>query len=153
MGEIVRDGATGQAIVATTGTPVDTILEALQSGDSRDDVLRAHPGLTLDDIVAAVRFARVAVQHGVRYPTGDEIPRMGGFTARERAVAFDLPRAGREAAPTVHSALRSAERKRQRLSYDVDLIESICDGLRQIEAGEGIPHEQVVAHLRARFPG
>jgi len=155
MGEIVRDGATGQAIVATTGTPVDTILEALQSGDSRDDVLRAHPGLTLDDIVAAVRFARVAVQHGVRYPSGDELPRMGGMIARESAVAFYSPQAGREGAPRadVHSALRSAERKRQRLAYDVDLIESICDGLRQIEAGAGIPHEQVAAHLRARFPG
>ena len=79
-GEIVRDGATGQAIVAATGTPVDTILEALQSGDTRDDVLRAHPGLTPDDIVAAVRFARVAVQRGGQR-TPDQMPRTGGMTS------------------------------------------------------------------------
>lgn len=145
IGEIVHDGATGQAIVATTGTPVDTILEALQSGDTRDDVLRAHPGLTPDDIVAAVRFARVAVQRGVRYPTADEAPRTRGM-ARETAAPF---------APevTVRSALQSAQRQRQRLAFDVDLIESICDGLRQLQAGEGIPHDDVAAHLRARFPG
>jgi uncharacterized protein (DUF433 family) len=145
-GEIVHDGATGQAIVASTGTPVDTILEALQAGDSHDDVLRAHPGLTADDIVAAVRFARGAVQRGVRYPTGDELPRPSGWVVRETAAPY-------RADVTVAGTLRSMERKRERLEYDTDLIDSICDGLRQIEAGEGIPQEQVVTYMHARFPG
>jgi uncharacterized protein (DUF433 family) len=152
-GEIVHDGATGQAIVASTGTPVDTILEALQAGDSHDDVLRAHPGLTADDIVAAVRFARGAVQRGVRYPTGDEEPRTGGWVARETAAPYGSP-VSRPGLPTyvdVHSALRSAERERERLAYRFDVIESIRDGLAQVAAGDVIPHEEVVARLRARF--
>lgn len=60
-GNIVRDGATGQAIVSTTGTPVEEILEALASGQAHQDVLNAHPGLTGDDVAAALRFARIAV--------------------------------------------------------------------------------------------
>ncbi len=91
-GDIVFDGATGQAIVASTGTPVDTILEALQSGDSHGDVLRAHPGLAVEDIVAAVRFARRAVQRGVRYPTGDEMPRTAQSVVREPAAAYGAAR-------------------------------------------------------------
>jgi uncharacterized protein (DUF433 family)/predicted transcriptional regulator len=149
-GEIVHDGATGQAIVASTGTPVDTILEALQAGDSHDDVLRAHPGLTADDIIAAVRFARGAVQRGVRYPTGDEEPRTHGWMARETAA----PYGSSVSRPyvDVHSALKSAERERERLAYRLDVIESIRDGLAQVAAGDVIPHEEVVARLRARFP-
>lgn len=145
-GEILHDGATGQAIVASTGTPVDTILEALQAGDSHADVLRAHPGLTADDIVAAVRFARGAVQRGVRYLTADEMPRSLGSVAREVAAPY-------QANVTVAGTLRSVERKRERLANDIDLIDSICDGLRQLEAGQGIPQEQAAAYLRARFPG
>jgi uncharacterized protein (DUF433 family) len=146
QGEIVHDGATGQAIVAATGTPVDTILEALQSGDSRDDVLRAHPGLTLEDIAAAVQFARVAVRRGVRYPTADELPRTGGMVVREAAAPYN-------AGASPRAALRSARRHRARLAYEVDLIDGICEGLRQIQGGQGIPLEEVAAHLRARFPG
>lgn len=145
-GEVVHDGVTGQAIVASTGTPVDTILEALQSGGTRDDVLRAHPGLTGDDITAAVQFARVAVQRGVRYPVGDEMPRAGGFAVHETAAPYN-------AAVTAGAALRIAQRKRRQLAYDVGLIDSICEGLRQLEAGKGIPQDEVAAHLRARFPG
>ena len=145
-GEIVHDGPTGQAIVASTGTPVDTILEALQSGDSHDDVLRAHPGLTADDIVAAVRFARGAVQRGVRYPTADEMAGSRGPAARETAAPYRTD-------VTVAGTLRSIERKRERLAHDTDLIESIYDGLRQLEAGQGIPHDEAAAYLRERFPG
>lgn len=144
-GEILHDGPTGQAIVASTGTPVDTILEALQAGDSHADVLRSHPGLTADDIVAAVRFARGAVQRGVRYPTADEMPRSRGSVAREIAVPY-------QADVTVEGTLRGVERKRERLAYDLDLMDSICDGLRQAAVGDVIPHEEVVARLRARFP-
>ncbi|WP_420129198.1 DUF433 domain-containing protein [Longimicrobium sp.] len=145
-GEILHDGATGQAIVASTGTPVDTILEALQAGDSHADLLRAHPGLSASDIVAAVRFARGAVQRGVRYPTADEMPRRSGSLVRETAAPY-------QAEVTIAGTLRSVERKRERLAYDLDLIDSISDGLRQIEAGHGIPHDQAAAYLREQFPG
>jgi uncharacterized protein (DUF433 family) len=150
-GEIVRDGGTGQAIVAATGTPVDHILEALESGDSRDDVLRAHPGLTLDDLVAAVRFARAAVERGVQY----SMPRPQPLVAREHAVAYG-PSASLSSLRSyadVHTALRSAERERKRLAYRLDLVESVHDGLGQAAAGDVIPHDEVFAHLGARFPG
>ena len=155
MGDIVHDGATGQALIASTLTPVDTILEALQSGDSHEDVLRAHPGLTVDDIVTAVRFARGAVQRGARYPTAEEMPRTDGWMAREVAAPYGSLLSGPEP-PTyadVHSALRSAERERQRLAYRLDVMESIRDGLAQAAVGDVVPHKEVVARLRARFPG
>lgn len=154
MGDILHDGATGQAIVGSTGTPVDTILEALQSGDTRDEVLRAHPGLTVEDIVAAVQFARIAVQRGVRYPTADEMPRSGSV-AREMPAVYGVPSPPwtLHAYADVHSALTSAERERDRLAYRLDLMESIRDGLAQAAVGDVIPHAEVVERLRARFPG
>ncbi|HEY0018108.1 MAG TPA: DUF433 domain-containing protein [Longimicrobium sp.] len=149
-GDIVRDGATGQAIVAATGTPVDTILEALQAGDTRDDVLRAHPGLLPEDIEAALRFARVAVQRGgARTP---QMPRNGVMTAREPAPAYAPPRASAAPPlPDVHGALQSAERERDRSAYRLDLIDSIRDGLAQGAAGDVVPHDELFARLRARF--
>ncbi|HEX6373386.1 MAG TPA: DUF433 domain-containing protein [Longimicrobium sp.] len=137
-GDIVHDGATGQAIVASTGTPVDTILEALQAGDSHDDVLRAHPGLTADDIVAAVRFARGAVQRGVRYSTGDEMPRTGGFSVHE-AAAY-----GR-------SSVDAAEH--EELLYRLDIVEGINAGLLDVAAGRTIAHNDAVAFLREHIAG
>lgn len=150
-GDIVRDGATGQAIVAATGTPVDTILEALQAGDTRDDVLRAHPGLLPEDIEAALRFARVAVQRGgMRTPR--QMPDNGVMTAREPAPAYARPRASAAPPlPDVHGALQSAERERARSAYRLDLIDSIRDGLAQGAAGDVIPHDELFARLRARF--
>lgn len=152
--EIVRDGATGQAIVAATGTPVDTILEALQSGDSHDDILRAHPGLTPQDIVAALLFARGAVQRGVRYPTAGEAARGASTMVREPVAAYGPSRYS--ASPTyadVQGALESAGRERERLAYKLDLIESIHDGLAQAAAGDVVPHEELFARLHGRFPG
>lgn len=146
MGDIVHDGATGQALIASTLTPVDTILEALQSGDSHEDVLRGHPGLTVDDIATAVRFARLAVQRGVRYSAADELPRSSGSVGRERAAAYGT-------AVTVAGTLRSLDRKRSRLAYNLDLTDSISDGLRQLEAAQGMADEQAAAYLRERFPG
>ena len=110
MGDIVHDGATGQALIASTLTPVDTILEALQAGDSHEDVLRAHPGLTADDIATAVRFARLAVQRGARSPASDEMPRSSGPVARETAAPCGID-------VTVAGTQRSLERKRARLAY------------------------------------
>jgi uncharacterized protein (DUF433 family) len=150
-GDIVRDGATGQAIVAATGTPVDTILEALQAGDTRDDVLRAHPGLLPEDIEAALRFARVAVQRGGMRTPG-QMPGNGVMTAREPAPAYAPTRAAAAPRlPDVHGALKSAERESARSAYRLDLIDSIRDGLAQGAAGDVVPHDELFARLRARF--
>lgn len=116
-GSIVRDGATGQAIVAATGTPVDSILEALESGDSRGDVLRAHPGLTVDDLVAAVRFARSAVQRQGRDVSSEKM-------CEPLRTYADL-----------ESAMLSARRERQRLACRLELIERLGDGLAQAASG------------------
>ena len=121
-GEIVRDGAAGQAIVAATGTPVDTILEALESGDSREEVLKAHPGLAMEDLVAAVRFARAAVE-------------------RHSQLAPQLLHTYAD----VDTALRGAERERKRLAYRLDLMESVRDGLAPGASGEAVPHAGVSA--------
>jgi uncharacterized protein (DUF433 family) len=142
-GEILHDGATGQAIVASTGTPVDTILEALQAGDSHADLLRAHPGLTADDIVAAVRFARGAVQRGVRYPTADEMPRRRGSVARETAAPYGVPRSD--------AAIDAATY--EDLLYRLDIVESINAGLLDVAAGRTVAHDDAVAFLREHIPG
>jgi uncharacterized protein (DUF433 family) len=145
-GDIVRDGATGQAIVAATGTPVDSILEALESGDSREDVLRAHPGLAMEDLVAAVRFARAAVERGVQY----QVPRSQPLVVREHGVAYE-PSVSLSQLRTyadVHTALRSAEQERKRLAYRLVLIESVRDGLAQGASGEVVPHDEVFAAVR-----
>jgi uncharacterized protein (DUF433 family) len=145
MGDIVHDGATGQALIASTLTPVDTILEALQSGDSHEDVLRAHPGLTVADIATAVRFARLAVQQGVRYPTADELPRSRGPVARETAAAYEVPR--QLSAPAIDAA------EYEDLLYRLDIVESINAGLLDVMADRTIPHEDAVAFLRQQIPG
>jgi hypothetical protein len=54
---------------------------------------------------------------------------------------------------TPEDALRSAEATRERLLYELDLIESVRDGLQDVIDGNTIPHEEVKAYMRARFPG
>ena len=50
-------------------------------------------------------------------------------------------------------ALRSARSNCARLRYELDLAESMEAGLEDAVAGRVIPHEEVIAKLRARFPG
>lgn len=145
MGDIVHDGATGQALIASTLTPVDTILEALQSGDSHEDVLRAHPGLTVDDIATAVRFARIAVQRGARYPTADELPRSRDSVARETAAMYGVSR------PLSTPGIDAEEY--EELLYRLDIVESINAGLLDVMADRTIPHDDAVAFLRQNIPG
>ena len=153
---IVRDGETGRAIVSSTGTPVDDILDAIESTGTVQGALRLHPGLTSEAVAAALRFARVAVRREVKY-TPD--PGFGASQVREVALrehstshqggeAVNLdPEAG------VLSSLRAADRRRDQLRYELDLIESIRGGLQDVLDGNVIAHEEVVARLRARFPG
>ncbi|HLM67185.1 MAG TPA: DUF433 domain-containing protein [Longimicrobium sp.] len=167
---IVRDGETGRALVASTGTPVDEILEALEAGGGFQSALARHPDLTAEAVAAALRFARTAVTREVQY-----LPKPGrGFTGvRERAVS---PFNGGASAGTVTSdgqasagfwqeepdlvadvslaaELRSAEARREQLLYDLDLIEGIIEGLEDVAAGRVIPHEEAMAFLRSRITG
>jgi hypothetical protein len=65
---------------------------------------------------------------------------------------YDAARAA-EIFGTPDDALRSAEAARERLLYELDLIESIRDGLQDVIDGNTIPHEEAVAWLRANIPG
>ena len=141
---IVRDGDTGRAIVASTGTPVDEILDSIAAGGEFGGVLRRHPELTPAAVAAALRFARVAVGREVQYlPT----PPSPGFTGvRERAaVAFN----GGGEGGTV--TLESGEY--DDLLYRLDLFEGIFEAERDLDEGNGVPHEAVFAQFRSKFGG
>lgn len=143
---IVRDGETGRALVASTGTPVDDILQAIDDGAQFEAVLARHPELTPEAIHAALRFARNAVGREHRYVPD---PTFGQFTLRERPLqAFNE----RAESTSLEAAMRSAAAQRERLRYELDLIDSIHAGLEDVAAGRLIPHEEVMARLRARFP-
>jgi uncharacterized protein (DUF433 family) len=47
----------GSPIIVGTRITVGTILEFLGAGDSIEDVLRAFPTLTRDDVLAALRYS------------------------------------------------------------------------------------------------
>ena len=143
---IVRDGETGRALVASTGTPVDEILQAIEDGAQFEAVLARHPELTPEAIRAALRFARNSVDRGRR---SEPDPTFGQSMLRERPLqAFNA----RPESTSLEEALSSAEAQRERLRYELDLIDSIHAGLEDVAAGRLIPHEEVMARLRARFP-
>lgn len=155
---VVREGETGRAIISSTGTPVDEILNAIRSGGSVESAQSIHPALTREAVEAALRFAEIAVQREPRYTPN---PNAGVFTLRERALRPYGASAGGSAtvepvdhgvADEVRTAVQQARRDRERLLYELDLIDSIGEGLEQIANGEGIPHEEVFARLEARYP-
>ena len=47
----------GKPVIEGTRVPVSTIRGALAGGDSMETVLEDYPGITRDDIAAALRFA------------------------------------------------------------------------------------------------
>lgn len=60
----------GKPVVAGTRISVELILEKLGSGESIDQVLESHPGLTREAVLAAPRFAAEALRADVVYPLG-----------------------------------------------------------------------------------
>jgi uncharacterized protein (DUF433 family) len=58
----------GKPVVAGTRITVDLILEKLGSGESVEAVLEAHPRLTRDGVLAALRFAAQTLRAEVVYP-------------------------------------------------------------------------------------
>jgi uncharacterized protein (DUF433 family) len=59
----------GKPVVEGTRVTVEAILEDLGSGDAIDDVLAAHPRLTREGVLAAMRFGAQALRADVAYPT------------------------------------------------------------------------------------
>jgi uncharacterized protein (DUF433 family) len=60
----------GKPVVSGTRIPIDLILEKLGTGESIEAVLEAHPRLTRDGVLAALRFAAQALRADVVYPIG-----------------------------------------------------------------------------------
>ena len=58
----------GKPVVAGTRITVDLILEKLGSGESVEALLEAHPRLTREGVLAALRFAAQALRAEVVYP-------------------------------------------------------------------------------------
>ena len=69
-GRIVSDPKVmmGKPVVAGTRVTVELILEKLAAGETVEDLLRAHPRLTQEDIRAALAFAAEALRADVVYP-------------------------------------------------------------------------------------
>jgi uncharacterized protein (DUF433 family) len=125
MGEglVVRDGETGDAVIAATRLPVERILEGLARGGSLEALLALHPGLTPEHVTAALRFAAEAVRG---------VPPAAGADGR-RTVVVD--------------AKEYAE-----LRYQVGYLKGICQGLVEA-AGRVLPAEVTVAGLLPRTQG
>lgn len=59
----------GKPVVAGTRITVELILEKLAAGETVDDILDAHPQLSLEGIQAALKFASEALRADIIYPT------------------------------------------------------------------------------------
>ena len=59
---------TGKPVVRGTRITVELILEKLAAGQTEDQLLRAHPRLTHDAILAALGFAAEALRADIVYP-------------------------------------------------------------------------------------
>lgn len=60
----------GKAVVAGTRISVELILEKLGGGETVEELLEAHPRLTREGVLAALRFAGQALRAEVAYPIG-----------------------------------------------------------------------------------
>ena len=59
----------GKPVVAGTRITVELILEKLSAGETIEQVVEAHPRLTKEGVLAALRFAARALRADVLYPT------------------------------------------------------------------------------------
>ena len=53
----------GKPVIRGKRITVQTILEFLSAGDSKEDILAQYPTLESDDISACIRFAAVLMDH------------------------------------------------------------------------------------------
>ncbi|MBS3968226.1 MAG: DUF433 domain-containing protein [Truepera sp.] len=59
----------GKPVVAGTRITVESILERLAAGETKEQLLAAHPRLTSEAIDAALAFAAQALRADVVYPS------------------------------------------------------------------------------------
>ena len=58
----------GKPVIAGTRITVDLVLEKLGSGESIEAMLEAHPRITREGVLAALRFAAQALRAEIVYP-------------------------------------------------------------------------------------
>jgi uncharacterized protein (DUF433 family) len=64
----------GKPVVAGTRVTVELILEKLGAGETIEQILREHPRLTREGVLAAVRFGGEALRADVAYPVAESVP-------------------------------------------------------------------------------
>lgn len=62
----------GKPVVAGTRITVELILEKLAAGETIEQILEAHPRLTREGILAALKFAAHALKADVVYPVPEK---------------------------------------------------------------------------------
>jgi uncharacterized protein (DUF433 family) len=60
----------GKPVIAGTRITVELILEKLAAGETVEQIIEAHPRLTVEALRAALAFAAEALRADVVYPTG-----------------------------------------------------------------------------------
>ena len=55
----------GKPVILNTRIPVDLILEKMAAGDSQEELLKAYPNITKDDITACLLFASDSIKNEV----------------------------------------------------------------------------------------
>lgn len=63
----------GKPVIAGTRITVELILEKLAAGETYEQIIEAHPRLTLESIQAALAFAAGALRADVLYPISETI--------------------------------------------------------------------------------
>ncbi|MBI4777415.1 DUF433 domain-containing protein [Candidatus Desantisbacteria bacterium] len=63
----------GKPVVAGTRITVELILEKLSAGETIEQLIEAHPGLTKPAIYAALDFAAQALRSDVVYPVLEKV--------------------------------------------------------------------------------
>ena len=61
----------GKPVIAGTRITVELVLEKLGSGETIEQILQAHPRLTREGVLAAVRFGAAALRADVAYPVAE----------------------------------------------------------------------------------
>jgi len=63
----------GKPVVEGTRVTVESILEELGAGRTIEDLLEAHPRLTREGVLAAVRFGAKVLRADVAYPVSKSV--------------------------------------------------------------------------------
>jgi uncharacterized protein (DUF433 family) len=107
----------GRPVIKGTRITVEMILRKLSEGCSEDDLLDAYPGLSREDVRAAIRYAADLLGNG-RNLSHAGGPRGSRRHELERLIAARFPAEGKE--QRVAEALRVLETLRFGIPIDIE---------------------------------